>query len=289
MLVGVSPRKSQEVGMRSSTAFVCAFAVSASACTGTEGDLLRTPPGTKPPADAATERPKPSPLSSWQIQLTGTLDTTYDVQIYVSDLGTPVSTLQTLHNAGRIAICYFSAGTREPFRSDAALFPASSLGAPLPDYPDERWVDVRDATVRSIMQARVAKAAAAGCDGIHPSGLGAFLANTELDFERTDELAYGRWLSAVAHDAGLSIGLVEGDARLSQDLAADFDWNVVWSCIDSGCSAAAPFTALAKPVLVIEYGDETRAAEVCPKAKAAGLSAIIKRDSDLDAYRAGCP
>lgn len=273
--------------MRSSTAFVCAFAVSA--CTGTEGDLLRTPPGTKPPGDAGTLRPKPSPLSSWQIQLSGTLDTSYAVDVYVSDLGTPPATIQALHGAGRIAICYFSAGTREPFRSDAAQFPASTLGAALPDYPDERWVDVRDATVRSIMQARVAKAAAAGCDGIHPSGLGAFLANTELDFDRADELAYGRWLSAVAHDAGLSIALVEGDARLSQELVADFDWTVVWSCVESGCVAAVPFTAQAKPALVIEYGDETRAAEVCPKAKAAGLSAVIKRDSDLDAYRGGCP
>lgn len=273
--------------MRSSTAFVCAFALSA--CTGTEGDLLRTPPGTKPPADAASARPKPSPLASWQIQLSGALDTSYDVDVYVSDLDTPPATIRALHDAGRIAICYFSAGTREPFRGDSSRFPGSSLGAPLADYPDERWVDVRDATVRSIMQARIAQAAAAGCDGIHPSGLGAFLADTGLGFERADEVAYARWLSALTHDAGLSLGLVEGDARLSQDLASDFDWSVVWSCIDSGCSAAAPFVALAKPVLVIEYGDETRAAELCPQARSLGLSAVIKRNSDLEAYRGGCP
>jgi hypothetical protein len=42
-------------------------------------------------------------------------------------------------------------------------------------------------------------------------------------------------------------------------------------------------------VFLIEYGDETRAADVCPKARALGLSAIIKRDGNLDAFRVGCP
>jgi hypothetical protein len=176
----------------------------------------------------------------------------------------------------------------EPFRGDAAAFPASSLGASLPDYPEERWVDVRNATVRSLMQARIAKAANVGCDGIHPSGLGAFLANTELDFTRADQLAYNRWLGSVAHGFGLSIGLVEGDASLSQDQVADFDWSVVWTCLSSDCPAAAPFVAAGKAAFLIEYGDQTRVSEVCPPARALGLSAILKRDSDLDAFRVGC-
>lgn len=273
--------------MRSSTALVCAMAVSA--CTGTEGDLLRTPPGAQPPGDAATARPRPTPLSTWQIQLTGTLDTTEDAQVYTFDLETPLSVIRALHDTGRIVICYFSAGTMEPFRSDASRFPEASLGAPLPSYPNERWIDVRDSTVRSIMQDRVAKAAEAGCDGIHPSGLAAFLANTELDFVRADQLAYNRWLTSAAHARGLSIGLVESDTSLSQELVADFDWTVVWSCLDTNCPSAAPFSGAKKAAFLIEYGDETRAPEVCPKAKALGLSAIIKRDSDLDAFRVGCP
>jgi hypothetical protein len=273
--------------MRSSTALVCAMAVSA--CTGTEGDLLRTKPGSEPPADAATARPRPGALSSWQIQLTGTLDTSLDVQVYISDLETPAQVIGSLHSSNRIVICYFSAGTMEPFRDDASGFPASSLGAPLENYPDERWVDVRDMAVRSIMRARLERAAEAGCDGVHPSGLAAFLVNTELDFTRSDQIAYDRWLSTVAHGLGLSIGLVDGDATLSRELLADFDWTVVFSCLDTGCAAAAPFVAAAKAAFLIEYGDESRAFEVCPKAKSLGLSAILKRDSDLDAFRVGCP
>jgi hypothetical protein len=290
--------------MRSSTLLLCAIA--ATACAGTEGDILRSThdaslsdapfadafPVDAPLADvrdAATPRPKPEPLTTWQIQLTGTLDTTVDARVYTADMETSVSTIRALHGAGRIVICYFSAGTMENFREDASRFPPESLGSPLPSYPDERWVDVRSATVRSIMQDRLAKAAKSECDGIHPSGLAAFLSNTGFDFTRADQLDYDRWLASASHALGLSIGLVEGDALLGQDLVAAFDWTVVWSCISSNCAAAAPFVAAKKAAFLIEYGDQSRTADVCPKAKDLGLSAIIKRNANLDAFRVGCP
>jgi hypothetical protein len=313
--------------MRSFKVLLCAMAVTA--CSGTEGDLLRstpeaatpeaatpeaatpeaatpeaatpetaTPEAAMPeaatpdarlPGDAATSRPRPEPLNTWQIQLTGTLDTTLDVRVYTSDLETSPSVIRTLHSAGRIVICYFSGGAMEPFRDDAARFPPDSLGVPLPSYPNERWVDVRNATVRSIMQARMVKGAQSGCDGVHPSGLDAVPATTGLDFTRADQLAYNRWLTTAAHALGLSIGLVNSDASLAQDLFADFDWTVVWSCLATNCPAAAPFVGAQKAAFLIEYGDATRVAEVCPKAKDLGLSAIIKRNGNLDAFRVGCP
>jgi hypothetical protein len=64
---------------------------------------------------------------------------------------------------------------------------------------------------------------------------------------------------------------------------------VLWTCLDTDCAPASPFTGASKPVFLIEYGDETRAADVCPKARGLGLSAIIKRDGNLDAFRVGCP
>jgi hypothetical protein len=253
------------------------------ACHATEGDIFKTRP------DATTSRPVPMPLASWQIQLTGSLDTTMNVAVYIADVETPAATIDALHTAGRIVICYFSGGTVEPFRDDASRFPAAAIGAPLAAYPDERWLDVRDATVRSIMDDRIAAAAAAGCDGLDASGLAGFSADNGLGFSRADELAYDRWLAGAAHAHGLSIGYVENDATLSQDLLADFDWVVAWSCVDTDCPTAAPFVAAHKAAFLIEYGDETRAAAVCPKALSLGLSAIIKRDANLDAFRVGCP
>lgn len=266
-----------------------ALASALAACRGTEGDVLRTRPDMSGHDDAGTLRPRPTPLSSWQIQLSGTLVTSLDVKLYTVDLDTPSTRIEALHAAGRIVLCYFSAGTRESFRSDAAEFPAETLGSALPDYPNERWVDVRDDRVRALMRARIAKAAEAGCDGIHPSGLAAFLEDTGLAFGRADQLEYNRLLSTETHARGLSIGLVEGDLTLTEAQVSDFDWVVVWSCVDDGCPTAAPFISAGKPAFVIEYGDATRAADVCPRATALKLSAVVKRDANLDAFRAGCP
>jgi hypothetical protein len=293
--------------MRSPLVFFCAMAVTA--CAGTEGDVLRSirdasipdasildasipeasAPDARPPGDAPTPRPKPEPLTTWQIQLSQSLDTTVDARVYIFDIETPTSVIRGLHNAGRIVICYFSAGTVETFREDAPRFPPESLGMPLSNYPDERWLDVRHPTVRAIMQERLATAARVECDGVHPSGLAAFSVPTGFDLTRADQLAYDRWLASAAHALGLSIGLVDGDATLSQELVADFDWRIVFSCLASNCPAAAPFVAARKAALLIEFGDESRIAEVCPKARGMGLSAIIKRNADLGAFRGGCP
>jgi hypothetical protein len=298
------------------TARVLAAALAVAACTGTEGNVLRTRPDNGASAEAgsagsigaggaggtggenggsagaggdASERPRPTPLSSWQIQLSGALDTSLDVDVFIADFQTDSSVIRELHDAGRIVICYFSAGSAEAFREDAARFPESALGAELPDYPDERFVDVRDETVRAIMEDRIAAAEAAGCDGIHPSGLAAFSASTGLDFDRADQLDYNRWLAAAVHSRGLSIGLVDGDPSLTGALVGDFDWTVVWSCLRTGCPSAAPFTSAGKPALLVEYGDEARADEVCPPAESLQLSVIIKRNANLDAFRVGCP
>jgi len=251
-----------------------------------------TPDASVPDArgDAPTPRPKPEPLTTWQIQLSGALDTTVDARVYVSDLDdTPASAIRALHSAGRIVICYFSGGTRESFRDDAPRFPPESLGMPLSNYPNERWIDVRNATVRTIMQDRLAKAARVECDGVYASGLAAFEMQTGLAFDRADQLAYDRFLATAAHALGLSIGLPDGDPILSQELLADFDWKVVFSCLAAGCPSATPFVGARKAALLIEYGDESRVAEVCPKAKGLSLSAIIKKNGNLDAFRVGCP
>src|SRR5262245_19459229 len=72
---------------------------------------------------------------TWQWQLTGALDTSLDVAMYDIDLfDTPAATLAALHAQGRVVICYFSAGTREDWRDDAADFVAADHGRGLPDW-----------------------------------------------------------------------------------------------------------------------------------------------------------
>jgi hypothetical protein len=252
------------------------------ACTGTQGDLLRSV------GDAASPDGPPVPLATWQIQLTGNIDTTVDATIYTVDIDpTPASTFAQLKAMGRQVICYFSAGTLESFRADANQFPTAVSGSVVSGYPNEHWLDVRDPAVRSIMANRIDSAVAKGCDGIHPSGVAPW-ENTGFPLTLGDSLSYATFLADTAHARNLSIGLVDGDDAFAQPLVSTFDWTVVWSCIGTQCTAATPFLQAGKPSYLIEYGDATLAASVCPAAKGMGLSAIIKHMA-LDAFRIGCP
>jgi Glycoside-hydrolase family GH114 len=56
----------------------------------------------------------PAPVTSWQIQLTGTVDTTPDVQMFDIDLfDVDASVVATLHHKGAKVICHTSAGRFE--------------------------------------------------------------------------------------------------------------------------------------------------------------------------------
>src|SRR5215468_10343863 len=96
----------------------------------------------------------PGVATTWQWQLQGPVDTRYPVDAYDVDLAeTPDRVLDRLHTGGRRVVCYFSAGTWESFRPGRPP-PASVLGRALPDYPDERWLDVRRPEVRALVAER---------------------------------------------------------------------------------------------------------------------------------------
>ena len=267
--------------MRSFTALACTIAVTA--CTGTDGDILRTRSD-----GSVTQRPRPAPAQ--HVADPAQRRAGHDgrrSQLHRRRRDTRVRD-RGLHDAGRIVLCYFSAGTLEPFRDDASRFPASTLGAPLADYPDERWVDIRDATVRAIMQDRIIAAAGAGCDGVHPSGSPR---SRRAPTSTSPAPIRSRTIAGSppsAHGLGLSIGLVDATPR-SAGSRRRFRLGRAVDLPRHRLRPASPFIGARKPVFLIEYGDETRAADVCPKARALGLSAIIKRDGNLDAFRVGCP
>jgi hypothetical protein len=238
--------------------------------------------------DSGTTGGAPPRGASWQIQLAGTIDTSVDVPFYIVDMDTPAGVIAKLHAAGRFVSCYFSAGTWEPARSDASEFPASSLGNTLADYPQERWVDIRQPAVLSIMRARIESATSRGCDGISASGLNAFVENNGFGFTRSDQLGYDRSLAAAAHAAGRSIGLEDGDVTLAGDLVSYFEWIVVWDCLDATCNPAVPFTAIGKPGFLVSTGTAAQAPTACAAGARLGLSTIIKNVS-LDSFRVGCP
>lgn len=93
----------------------------------------------------------------------------FDIDLFDTD----AATISGLQSQGKIVICYFSAGTYEPWRPDAGNFTGEDMGQSLaPEWPDEYWLRVNNSNVRRIMTNRIQLAASKGCDGVDPDNTG---------------------------------------------------------------------------------------------------------------------
>jgi hypothetical protein len=232
----------------------------------------------------------PAPRTSWQWQLTGTIDTSFDVAMYDIDLfDAPQSVIDSLHASGRIVICYFSAGSYENWRPDTADFPTAALGNPLSGWPGERWLDVRSTGVRDVMRARLDRAVTKRCDGVEPDNVDGFANSTGFPLTAANQLDYNRFLASEAHARGLSVGLKNDPDQVSM-LVGNFDWELDEECLQySECDKLAPFIAAGKAVFHVEYSDVTNAATVCPQTQPLQFSTLIKHRDPVDAWRVACP
>lgn len=262
-------------------------------------------PGTGPAAGAesATSRgnsPTPSgplPLAvlttdmTWQWQLQGEINASFDVDVYDIDLfDVPTSTIDHIRADGRIVICYFSTAYEE-WRADAANFDPDDLGANLDDWDGERWVDIRSAALRDTLLARLDLAVEKGCDGVEPDNVTAHRSDSGFDLTAGDQLDFNRFLAHAAHDRGLLIGL-KNDLEQIPQLVADFDFAVNEQCVEyDECDAYEPFVTAGKPIFGAEYSDVAinDPEATCATARSAGITTIIvPRDLD-DAFRTPCP
>lgn len=225
---------------------------------------------------------RPHPGTSWQWQLSGDLDTSLDVAMYDVDLFTTSDeAIQQLKARGVRIVCYFSAGTYEPYRADTKSLPIAALGKTLPDWPDERWLDIRSEGVRALVKRRLDFAAVRGCDGVEPDNVDAYDNDSGFALTGDDQLAFNRFIAAEAHQRKLSVGL-KNDLDQIPALVDSFDWALVEECMHyNECDALAPFIRANKAVFHVEYR------EACPVAKPGRFDTLIKR-SELDAFRVSC-
>jgi hypothetical protein len=229
---------------------------------------------------------QPTPGTSWQWQLTGTIDTSINVQMYDIDLfDTPKSTIDTLHGQGRVVICYFSAGSWEDWRPDAATFPANVKGNGN-GWPGEKWLDIRNiAALSPIMQARLDLAVDKGCDGVEPDNVDGYSNNTGFPLSGNDQLTYNRWLADQAHARGLSVGL-KNDVEQVTELEPYFNWALDEQCFQyNECDQLLPFVQAGKAVFGVEYSGSL--ASFCPEANSMDFD-WLKKTLDLDASREAC-
>lgn len=231
--------------------------------------------------------PSLPPISAWQIQYTGELDTQLEVDVFNLDLfDTPPATIQALQTRGVYVMCYFSAGSYEDWRPDADQFPTEVLGNDLEGWSGERWLDIRrlDLLV-PIMESRLDLAVQKGCQGVDPDNVNGFENDTGFPLTFEDQLIYNRFLSRAAHLRGLTIGL-KNDLDQIPELVSDFEWVINEECFTyQECHLLAPFIDAGKPVFVIEY--ELAPEAFCPDANRMGFLALHKH-LELDAYRTDC-
>ena len=219
---------------------------------------------------------QPEPGTSWQLQLTGEINTSWEVTMYDIDLfDTPQVTIDRLHADGRVVICYFSAGSWEDWRDDAGDFPAVVLGERLAGWEGERWLDIRRIDLlEPIMLARLNHAIEKDCDGVDPDNVDGYANATGFGLTYGDQMEYNVWLAEQAHERGLSIGL-KNDVGQIDDLVEHFNWALNEECFQfDECEDLLPFIEAGKAVFGVEYvGDP---ADYCPRAVEAGFSWLTK-------------
>lgn len=235
----------------------------------------------------------PSPVwtpplqTSWQWQLTGTLDLSVDAQMYDVDLfQTDAAAVAELHRRGRRAVCYVSVGTFEPWRPDAPRFPDSIKGRALEDFADERWLDIRRWDVLGpILEARFDQCKSKGFDGIEPDNVDGYTNRTGFPLTYQDQLAFNRRLADAAHARGLSIGL-KNDLDQIRDLLPHFDWALNEQCFQyRECGELSRFVAAGKAVFNVEY--RLQPDQFCAQANQLNFNSL-RKNIDLDAARVAC-
>jgi hypothetical protein len=149
-----------------------------------------------PPSSSPTPLPTPNSTlpwvpavsDTWQIILSHPLtlsssssSVTPNVSIFDIDLfDTPTSTIQQLHALGKRVLCYFSAGSYENWRPDAAQFTQSDLGLDLDGWAGEKWLNTNSENVRRIMKDRIDLAKEKGCDGVDPDNVDGYVSHPSI-------------------------------------------------------------------------------------------------------------
>lgn len=237
---------------------------------------------------------RPNAATTWQWQLTGTPNTSYDVEAYDIDLFDSSSeTISALHNAGRRVICYFSAGSGENWRADYGGFLSSDLGCSLNGWKGERWLDIRSGSVWQLMLQRLDLAASKGCDGVEPDNVDGYANKTGFALSADDQLAFNRNLTNEAHKRGLAIGL-KNDGDQVTDLVAYYDFALNEQCYAyDECNLYAAFPKADKPLFNAEYTVDLTAAQklattFCTRALAANQRTLILPLVLDDSFRLSC-
>lgn len=250
----------------------------------------------------------PPPGTTWQWQITGVIDESFDVAMYDIDLfdaapagieigagsgifteqGINAGVIDRLHARGIKAICYVDTGAWENYRIDASLFPASVKGNTT-GWKGELWLDIRETSWplwTHLMWARLDLAVTIGCDGVEPDENNPYGNDPGFPITLTDQKKWYLEVASQAHARGLSVGQKNGIETTDADTIAAFDWNLNEECRQyNECDVLAPVIAAGKAVFSTEYKGKPK--KICPDMNARGFSTLRKKKK-LNAWVRPC-
>lgn len=233
---------------------------------------------------------QPSAGLTWQWQLSESVQTILDVDVYDIDWESEASTVEALHARGIRVVCYVSVGSWEDFRPDADQFPAEVIGNDYDGWPGEKYLDIRSDAVKERMLARIDLCRSKGFDAIEPDNMDVFELGGDSGFPLTqaDGVSYAKWLAEVAHARGLGIGQ-KNASGITASIESVYDWALTESCYSDGdwCGDVEAYVTHDKPVFMCEYEASSFAA-ACSAWKPRRYSPILK-DLDLGAPVTFCP
>lgn len=233
---------------------------------------------------------RPPVGTSWQWQLDSpNIDLGVDAAVFdVDGIEVSADTVEELHRRGRRVVCYIDVGGWEESRPDAGEFPRSVLGKRIPDWPGERWLDVRQIdTLRPLMAQRFDLCRSKGFDAVEADLVETYQEkDTGFPITREEQIDYNRMLIELAHSRGMAIAL-KNAPDLVADMVDEYDFAIVEECFAfDECDAYLPFIQQDKAVLHVEYDVAIEA--FCQTTTAMGFSSMRKRVG-LDAWREVCP
>jgi hypothetical protein len=259
-------------------------------------------------ADSSASAPDTAPgakwvprvTDTWQLQLSGALDTRPTADVFVVDLfDTPQAAIGQLKSQGKRVVCNFSAGSAETWRPDAQRFMAIDKGKQLDLSPSERWLDTRSVNVREIVKSRLDIAAARGCDGVDADNVDAHTNDSGFPLTEATQLDYNRFIALEARARGLVAGL-RNDTEQIAALEPYFAFAINEQCheVSNGggsfeCDAYTAFAAKGKPVFNVEYQtryivDAAARAALCAASRAANMRTVILPVALDGSFRYSC-
>ncbi|KAF1964390.1 hypothetical protein BU23DRAFT_492819 [Bimuria novae-zelandiae CBS 107.79] len=184
----------------------------------------------------------------------------------------------------KTVICYFSAGTYEPWREDAGKFTPADYGKKMDEW-DEWWLDLQRPNVKTIMENRIKRAADAGCHAIDPDNIDGYVTHQDgFKYANSVYIDYVKWLSTTAKKYNLVTGL-KNALEISQSVLDFVEFAVNEQCHETDpsdadstwdCPDYRPFTAAQKAVFNIEYHNDKAVYCKDPTNPTVNLSTVLK-------------